>query len=830
MSTTLIRSCFGGILALGLASVCLSHLRAASGALGETTAVNQVRAPAAEDKIINLSGNYPHLTVYNPYGECGIGAVVPWAGKLWFLTYPPHFPEGSRDRLYSLDTNLKLEVRPESVGGTHANRFIHEESRQLIIGPHLIDSDGKVRTLDLRQLRARLTATMRHLTDPTNQVYFLGMERELYEADVNSLAVRRIYGEFGGPFPGYHGKGAYASQGRLIVANNGEPGWSAAKDPLFDGPAGCLAESVGQDWSLPWKVVERKNFCEVTGPGGLSGNSRQEDRVWATGWDKRSVLLDLLESGQWRTFRLPKASYSQDALHGWYTEWPRIRELGSGTTLMHMHGLFYFFPKTFSAADTSGLRPISTYLKMPVDYCWWRGEIVMARDDASVMQNELAGQSHSSLWFGQFADLSQYGAPAGWGGPWLNDTVKAGQTSEPFLVSDFTQGVLHLRHDNPEPVSFTIASDADGSGAWTNVASVSVPARGYAWWLLPAQFKAIWLRLTPDRAASNVTAYFHLANPPTKPDPDLFQALADIGANRPANDGLIKPAQGDARTLLFAANLATNAPEHQTTIRQTGFYQMDGALNLERTDHPERETVLRTRFGVGKPDFSVDASSVIVTEGTNRFRLPKSHPAYDQPFASGWPRGKREVVTERFLFNAHGTFYELPRSDAGGIRRIRPVTTHHKCISDFCRWRGLLVLAGTWTGAQTNEHFLRSPDGRVGLWVGDVDDLWRLGPPRGVGGPWKDTAVAAKTPSDPYLMTGYDTKTLQLSHQAPEVLTVTVEVDFLANGTWVEYARFPIAPGQEFKHVFPPGYSAHWVRLRTDRDARTTATFTYDTE
>ena len=39
-------------------------------------------------KPINISGIYPHLAYYNNEdSECGTGAVVPWAGKLWLITY-----------------------------------------------------------------------------------------------------------------------------------------------------------------------------------------------------------------------------------------------------------------------------------------------------------------------------------------------------------------------------------------------------------------------------------------------------------------------------------------------------------------------------------------------------------------------------------------------------------------------------------------------------------------------------------------------------------------------------------------------------------------------
>ena len=81
-----------------------------------------------------VSGVYPHLTVHNAEGECGTGAVVPWAGKLWLITYGPHLPDGSSDRLWEIDPSLAIASRPESVGGTPANRMVHPETNQLLIG------------------------------------------------------------------------------------------------------------------------------------------------------------------------------------------------------------------------------------------------------------------------------------------------------------------------------------------------------------------------------------------------------------------------------------------------------------------------------------------------------------------------------------------------------------------------------------------------------------------------------------------------------------------------------------------------------------------------
>ena len=149
--------------------------------------------------------------MFSSSGECGIGAVVPWAGKLWMITYPPHEPRGGRDKLYAVDSQMNVEIRPESVGGTHACRMIHRESKQLIIGPYFIDAQGRVRAADVHKLVGRLTAVARHLTDPAHKVYFYDMEGAVYEVDVHSLGGDRAVRQAGAGLArqrGLHGPGA----------------------------------------------------------------------------------------------------------------------------------------------------------------------------------------------------------------------------------------------------------------------------------------------------------------------------------------------------------------------------------------------------------------------------------------------------------------------------------------------------------------------------------------------------------------------------------------------------------------------------------------------
>ena len=114
----------------------------------------------------NISGIYPHLAYYNNEGECGTGAVVPWADRLWVITYGPHLPFGSSDKLYEITPDMEQIVRPESVGGTAANRMIHKESNQLFIGPYAIDSERNVRVIPYEVMPGRHTGNARHLLNP----------------------------------------------------------------------------------------------------------------------------------------------------------------------------------------------------------------------------------------------------------------------------------------------------------------------------------------------------------------------------------------------------------------------------------------------------------------------------------------------------------------------------------------------------------------------------------------------------------------------------------------------------------------------------------------
>jgi hypothetical protein len=227
----------------------------------------------------------------------------------------------------------------------------------------------------------------------------------------------------------------------------------------------------------------------------------------------------------------------------------------------------------------------------------------------------------------------------------------------------------------------------------------------------------------------------------------------------------------------------------------------------------------------------LDGNSILyVDEEGNRFRLPVGNRNYlDNPGLLGMQRIDREVCTERDLLQCAGTFFELPAQNAGGFAKIRPVATHPLFIHDYCSWRGLLVLSGVAAGTSTqNRHILRSGDGKCAVWLGALDDLWKLGKAVGTGGPWIDTAVTAGVPSDQYLMAGYDRKQLTLSHHSGTNVSVGVQVDITGTGSWQTYRTIQVPAGEEVIHDFPDAFSAYWIRFLSSTDCVATAQLQYN--
>jgi len=951
-----------------------------------------IQRDAAAGASISISGVYPHLTMWNNENECGTGAVVPWAGRLWAITYAPHQPGGSSDKLYEITPDLEQRIFAGSVGGTPANRMIHRESKQLLIGPYLIDAQRNIRVIAPKAMYGRLTGNARHLSDPGNKVYYATMEEGLYEVDVDSLLVKCLIrdGNGGAPkvglksqLPGYHGKGLYSGQGRLMYANNGERHRLVVSDPTI--PSGALAQWFGEG---DWQLVRRHQFTEITGPGGIHGSSNPEsDPVWTMGWDARSVVLGLLEDKEWHFYRLPKGSHSYDGSHGWNTEWPRIREIGETDFLATMHGTFWRFPADFSKGNSAGIAPRSNYLKVIGDFCRWGDRIVLGCDDSAKAEfmntrafkakHGAPRQSNSNLWFVEPERLDDLGPAIGRGSVWLRDDVKAGEASDPYLFSGYDYRQLHLSHRSESEVSFVLEVDRQGTGDWTRLLELKVPGKGAVSRLFRPEETGAWLRVKSKQSAKAVTANFQYRKRDSSEVENgaVFAGIAGSG-EAAATYGLMRSLAHDRLGLVASA---------QPDGSDAGYYELNQRMELVLKEDPQAAARLVADVAQPAKAFTVDAASVVIEEDGKRYRLPKSeryaaqsgdgakprkgrtleghlkfnlalgaavkvssvHGDYAAEHAvdgslddndrwigaralkgnwielnlgdrkrfrnvwivTGWQNGEvsvadrfevqvksgdswrtlpggeirnnsrsrleilldepvtaqflrvrtdtedyfrvyeiavfeerpqiseavaanyglarvcREVATERDLLNLHGTFYELPARNAQGLAKVRPVATHNLAIHDFCSHNGLLLFTGIDADVRSDRIF-RSKDGRAAVWAGVVDDLWRLGKPRGQGGPWKNTRVKAGEPSDPYLMTGYDRKRVTLGSDKTAMISLEVDVD--GTGLWIPYRSFELKPGAEVDHLFPEGFSAYWVRAVSNADCVATVAFEYD--
>jgi hypothetical protein len=406
----------------------------------------------------------------------------------------------------------------------------------------------------------------------------------------------------------------------------------------------------------------------------------------------------------------------------------------------------------------------------------------------------------------------------------VHEDVAAGTVTEPFLVAGFPRRWLHLAHHGSTPATVSLEIDRHGDDRWTHAQTVEIPPGSHN--ALPIRTTAPWVRLRTHTPLTSATAWFHLSRPDgrARTAHRTFKGLASPDTHA-GSDGVVLARAGNHRTLAFAA--ITRTAEGTSS---EGYYELDASLRLRRIDGSTNHAFVRAHAAIPAGTVETDAASaVFVDDSGRRWRLPVGDARLAGDGSSGPRRVDREVATERDLFNTHGTFYELPAENAGGFARIRPVATHNRRIHDYCSWRGLLVLSGLAADAPSdNPNVLRSDDGRAALWAGALDDLWKMGKPRGVGGPWKDTVATPEQPSDPYLMNGFDRKSVTLSHQLPTAVDITLELEVAADGRWHAYRTFTVPPGRTITHRFPPGLGAYWIRARTSQPGSMTVQLTYN--
>jgi hypothetical protein len=400
----------------------------------------------------------------------------------------------------------------------------------------------------------------------------------------------------------------------------------------------------------------------------------------------------------------------------------------------------------------------------------------------------------------------------------MNDDVHAGVNSDAFGVAGWERHSLNLRQTGGMEATITIEA-GDASGKWSKLSEVKLGANGFAWVELKPASGQDWVRLRSDKALTKATAAFSFSNADTRTAEaaDIFAGLAPVESAN-FTGGIVRPRGENKRDLHFLASSGGT---------DIGLYSLDAGLNLRRVDDSNAADYLRKNAAIPAGAITADAASVLFIDDKGlRWRLPRGSAAYDKQ--TGAARVCREVATERDLFNAYGTIFELPAENAGGFIKARAVATHNRHIVDYCSYRGMFVISGVSTDAPAGEHIVRSDDGKTALWVGAIDDAWKAGKPRGIGGPWMDSQVEAGKPSDAYLATGYDKKRVSLSHKNAEPVTMSVQADITGTGEWVTVKEITVAPGKTEQHTFPEAFTTYWFRMVADKNATATAQFTYE--
>jgi hypothetical protein len=430
-----------------------------------------------------------------PKSEIGVGCLQPWNGKLYVVNYNSHKARsGAGVGMRVIDENLQMIKHPEAVDGTYANRFVHHNTNRMIIGPHVVDPDHNVTTI-AELVPCRLCGVAKHLTDP-NLVYVLAMEGEVFELNPVTFECKQIMDLqeiLGTEGEGrVHFKDCYSCFGKFIVCSNeyNEDDWKRQRDQ------GRLAEWDGEKWT----ILERKPFVCTAGREGFGGTT------FASGWDQASAILKVYTDADktWRTYRLPKSSHCFD--HKWQTEWPRIREVEHERLLMDHHGMFYELSPWAYNNRIWGVRPISTHLWVHGDFCTYRGMLVLGADNAS---NPGSAEPQSGLWFGKTDDLWKLGKPSGWGGPWWDEAVKAGEPSDPYLMTGFDKKCIHIKHDADKQATFDIQVDFMGCGEFVTYAKMVAPPKGYVQHTFPEGFSAHWVRIVPDTDCTATAQLFY---------------------------------------------------------------------------------------------------------------------------------------------------------------------------------------------------------------------------------------------------------------------------------------------------------------------------------
>jgi len=270
------------------------------------------------------------------------------------------------------------------------------------------------------------------------------------------------------------------------------------------------------------------------------------------------------------------------------------------------------------------------------------------------------------------------------------------------------------------------------------------------------------------------------------------------------------------------------APVRDTNSANRGLWRYDGANWTRLADEQFQEAYSTT----GAPNTlyaaGYDLKSTIfywTKDGTtlNRYRFPV---AFSGSRTVTMSSNFRMRLCQGFSVLAHigGILYNLPAhvnpwgTDALVPQGIKPepiCRTRYR-IFDFANFRGLL-------GVAREENFPMAPRStgqpQSGLDFYRRPQLNNWGEPKGWGGVWNGDSVSAGETSDPFLINGFDQKTIHL--ETDTATDYTIQVDPIGDGSWKDYDTVSFS-GSGYDTYIMTG-DAVWVRIKSSDAVTATA-------
>ena len=116
------------------------------------------------------------------------------------------------------------------------------------------------------------------------------------------------------------------------------------------------------------------------------------------------------------------------------------------------------------------VRPIATHNRDIDDYGSWRGLMVMSaatgRPAVERAPARPANAATGALWARRLRRPLGARQARGEGGPWKDTSVRAGEPSDPYLMTGFSDKTLRVSHDGPASLHVRVEIDLTGTGLW----------------------------------------------------------------------------------------------------------------------------------------------------------------------------------------------------------------------------------------------------------------------------------------------------------------------------------------------------------------------------